>query len=92
LPVSRVLVMTAGGNGADFTSRNFAPVLGLREDHATGSAHAVLGRLWAGRLGRRRFSALQASSRRGRLAVAVEDDQVQVGGHASTITRGERVP
>lgn len=92
LPVSRVLVTAAGGDGADFTSRNFAPALGLDEDQATGSAHAVLGPLWAGRLGRRRLSALQASPRRGRLAVAVEDDRIHVGGHAITITRGEWAP
>jgi predicted PhzF superfamily epimerase YddE/YHI9 len=92
LPVSRVLVTAAGGDGADFTFRNFAPALGLDEDQATGSAHAVLGPLWAGRLGRRRLSALQASPRRGRLAVEVEDDQVHVGGHAITITRGEWIP
>lgn len=91
LPVSRVLVTAPGGDDADFTSRNFAPVLGLDEDQATGSAHAVLGPLWAGRLGRRRLSALQASVRRGRLAVAVEDDRVHVGGHAITITQGEWV-
>lgn len=91
LPVSRVLVTAAGGDDADFTSRNFAPVLGLDEDQATGSAHAVLGPLWAGRLGRRRLRALQASPRRGRLAVAVEDDRVHVGGYAITITRGEWV-
>jgi PhzF family phenazine biosynthesis protein len=89
LPVNRVLVTAAGGDGADFTSRNFAPALGLDEDEATGSAHAVLGPLWAGRLGRRRFSALQASSRRGRLAVVVEDDRVHVGGQAVTVLRGE---
>jgi predicted PhzF superfamily epimerase YddE/YHI9 len=41
LPVSRVLVTAPGGDDADFTSRNFAPVLGLDEDQATGSAHAV---------------------------------------------------
>jgi predicted PhzF superfamily epimerase YddE/YHI9 len=89
LPVSRVLVTAAGGDAADFTSRNFAPALGLDEDQATGSAHAVLGPLWAGWLGRRRLSALQASPRRGRLAVAVEDDRVHVGGRAITITQGE---
>jgi predicted PhzF superfamily epimerase YddE/YHI9 len=92
LPVSRVLVTAPGGDDADFTSRNFAPVLGLDEDQATGSAHAVLGPLWAGRLGRRHLSALQASRRRGRLAVAVEDDRVHVGGHAITMTRGEWAP
>ncbi len=89
LLVSRVLVTAAGGDGADFTSRNFAPAVGLDEDQATGSAHAVLGPLWAGRLGRRRFSALQSSPRRGRLAVVVEDDRVHVGGQAITTIRGE---
>jgi PhzF family phenazine biosynthesis protein len=89
LPVSRVLVTAAGGDGADFTSRNFAPAVGLDEDQATGSAHAVLGPLWAARLGRRRLTAVQASPRRGRLAVAVEDHRVCVGGQAITITRGE---
>lgn len=92
LPVSRVLVTAAGGDGADFTSRNFAPALGLDEDQATGSAHAVLGPLWAGRLGRRRLRALQASPRRGRLAVTVGGHDVHVGGHAITLTRGEWVP
>jgi predicted PhzF superfamily epimerase YddE/YHI9 len=57
-----------GGDDADFTPRNFAPVLDLDEDQAT----------WP--------------SGRRRLAVAVEDDRVHVGGHAVTITRGEWVP
>jgi PhzF family phenazine biosynthesis protein len=89
LPVSRVLVTAAGGDGADFTSRNFAPAHGLDEDQVTGSAHAVLGPLWAGRLGRRRLRAVQASRRRGRLAVMAGDDLVHVGGEAVTVTRGE---
>lgn len=92
LPVSRVLVTAAGGDGADFTSRNFAPAVGLDEDQATGSAHAVLGPLWAARLGRRRLSAVQASPRRGRLEVEVADDRVDVGGNAITISRGEWLP
>jgi predicted PhzF superfamily epimerase YddE/YHI9 len=92
LPVSRVLVTAPGGDGADFRSRNFAPALGLDEDQATGPAHAVPGPLRAGRLGRRRLSAIQASSRRGRLAVAAEDDRVRVGGHAVTISRENGLP
>jgi predicted PhzF superfamily epimerase YddE/YHI9 len=80
LPVSRVLVTAAGGDGADSTSRNFTPALGLDEDQATGSAHAVPGPLQAGRPGRR-LSALQASPRRGRPAIAVQDNQVHAGGH-----------
>jgi predicted PhzF superfamily epimerase YddE/YHI9 len=91
LPVSRVLVTAAGGGGADFTSRNFAPAVGRDEDQATGSAHTALGPPWAARLGRPRLSAVPASPRRGRLAVAVEDERICVGGQAVTITRGERL-
>ncbi|MET9251702.1 PhzF family phenazine biosynthesis protein [Nonomuraea sp. NPDC003709] len=89
LPVSRILVTAAGGDDVDFTSRVFAPVRGLDEDQVTGSAHAVLGPFWAERLGRRRFDALQASSRRGRLRVIVGDGHIDVGGHAVTLARGE---
>jgi hypothetical protein len=58
---------------------------------ATGSAHTALGPPWAARLGRPRLSAVPASPRRGRLAVAVEDERICVGGQAVTITRGERL-
>jgi predicted PhzF superfamily epimerase YddE/YHI9 len=47
LPVTRVIVTAPGGEGADFTSRVFVPKIGLDEDQVTGSAHAVLGPLWA---------------------------------------------
>ncbi|GHE87114.1 isomerase [Amycolatopsis deserti] len=92
LPVGRVLVTAAGGDRADFTSRNFAPALGLGEDHVTGSAHAVLGPLWARRLGRDRLTAVQASARRGRLEVEVRDEAVRVGGRAVTVVAGRWVP
>jgi predicted PhzF superfamily epimerase YddE/YHI9 len=91
LPVGRVIVTAPGGRGADFTSRVFVPAHGLDEDHVTGSAHAVLGPFWAARLGRARLRAVQASARRGRLALQVEDDHVQVGGHAVTVSRGDLI-
>ncbi|WP_329246024.1 PhzF family phenazine biosynthesis protein [Actinoallomurus sp. NBC_01490] len=89
LPVGRLIVTAPGGADADFTSRVFVPAHGLDEDHVTGSAHAVLGPLWATRLGRARLEAVQASARRGRLALRVGDDQVHVGGHAVTVSRGD---
>jgi PhzF family phenazine biosynthesis protein len=88
LPVNRVIVTAAGGDGADFTSRVFTPALGVDEDAVTGSAHAVLGPWWAARLGRTRFDAVQASSRRGRLAVLVDGARTHVGGTAVTVAKG----
>lgn len=88
LPAGRVIVTAPGGADADFTSRVFVPAVGLDEDHVTGSAHAVLGPLWAARLGRARLEAVQASPRRGRLALRVSDDRVHVGGHAITTSHG----
>jgi predicted PhzF superfamily epimerase YddE/YHI9 len=91
LPVGRLIVTAPGGAGADFTSRVFVPAVGLDEDHVTGSAHAVLGPFWAARLGPTRLEAVQASARRGRLALQVEDDYVHVGGHAVTISEGDLI-
>ena len=84
-----------GGAGVDFTSRVFPPKLGLDEDQVTGSAHAVLGRLWAGWLGRTELAAWQASARGGRLALVVGADTVRIGGAAVTTSRDEllvRIP
>jgi len=55
---------------------------------ATGSAHAVLGPWWAE--GPRPLPPQCAAGipRRGRLAIAVEDNQVHVGGHAVTSPEG----
>jgi predicted PhzF superfamily epimerase YddE/YHI9 len=89
LPVNRVIVTARGGTGADFTSRVFVPAFGINEDYVTGSAHSVLGPLWAERLGRSRMTAVQASSRGGELAVVVGDDGVRLGGQAITTSRGK---
>jgi PhzF family phenazine biosynthesis protein len=89
LPVPRTIVTAAGGHDADLTSRVFVPAVGLDEDAATGSAHAVLGPLWAGRLGRDDLRAAQASARGGQLALVVRSGRVHVGGHAVITTRGE---
>src|SRR4051794_18303132 len=65
LLVPRTIVTAAGGRDVDITSRVFVPAVGLDEDAATGSTHAVLGPLWASRLGRTNLQAVQAPARRG---------------------------
>ncbi len=88
LPVTRVIVTAPGGEG-DFTSRVFVPRVGLNEDQVTGSAHAVLGPMWAARLCRRQLTAIQASRRRGKLTIAAHGDRVHIGGSARILVRGE---
>jgi len=78
-----------GAPPADFTSRVFAPALGVDEDQVTGSAHAVLGQLWAVWLGRTELTAWQASARGGQLNLMVGADSVRVGGKALITRRGE---
>lgn len=96
LPRRRTIVTAAGGVDADFTSRVFTPQLGVDEDAVTGSAHAVLGPLWARRTGAQpdgggaarecRFRAVQASARRGVLSVVVRGERTHVGGRAVTVS------
>lgn len=68
--------------GVDFVSRSFFPALGVNEDQVCVSAHCKLAPFWAGRLGRRRLSALQVSPRGGRLIVEAAGDRVHVAGTA----------
>lgn len=59
-----VIVTAPGSGGVDFVSRFFCPALGVPEDPATGSAHAVLTPYWAQRLGKTKLHALQRSRHR----------------------------
>ena len=87
--VDLMLIATAPGEDTDVLSRVFVPACGVPEDPVTGSAHAVLAPLWAGRFGRPDFTALQASARGGRLHCRVEGDHVILTGKARTVIRGE---
>jgi len=73
----------------DFISRFFAPEKGVPEDPVTGSAHCALGPYWQKRLGKKDFSAYQASPRGGRVGVRVEGDRVFLTGKAVTVIKGE---
>ncbi len=73
----------------DFVSRFFAPALGIDEDPVTGSSHTVLVPYWAGRLGKKSFTACQASARGGILYLRHAGDRVRIAGRAVTVIKGE---
>jgi PhzF family phenazine biosynthesis protein len=84
----RMAVVTARGEETDISSRVFVPYLGIDEDPVTGSAHAALVPYWAGRLGRKEFSAAQVSRRGGRLGCLLEGSRVRLTGRCWTVIQG----
>ena len=86
--IRRMAIVTAPGDHQDIASRVFVPYAGIDEDPVTGSAHAALVPYWADRLGRDRFTALQASQRTGLLDCELRGDRVVLGGHAITVIEG----
>jgi len=81
-------IVTAAGDEQAIASRVFCPSLGIDEDPVTGAAHAALVPFWAARLGRTRFTALQASRRSGILDCELRNERVILGGHAVTVIEG----
>ena len=72
---------------ADFVSRFFHTADGT-EDQVTGSAHCALGPYWIGRLGRQPLTGRQLSARGGLVRVALDGDQVLLGGEALVMAEG----
>lgn len=85
------LVVTGqgGASGVDFTSRYFAPGIGIPEDPVTGSIHATLTPYWAQKLGKDDLCACQASPRGGRLDCHLTAARVLVTGQAVTYLVGD---
>jgi PhzF family phenazine biosynthesis protein len=81
-------ICTAPGSRTDVVSRVFVPGAGIDEDSVTGSAHAVLTPFWAERLGRKSFTAHQASARGGDLVCRLEADRAWIGGRCVTVVEG----
>jgi PhzF family phenazine biosynthesis protein len=81
-------IVTAPGDEQDVASRVFCPFVGIDEDPVTGAAHAALVPFWADRLGRHRFTALQASRRTGLIDCELRGDRAVLGGHAITVIEG----
>jgi PhzF family phenazine biosynthesis protein len=89
LPGQGVILTAAGGiDGADVTSRYFAPAAGIPEDPVTGAAHCALGPFWSERLGSRRLVCHQASRRGGIVYVEVWGERVGLAGRAVTVMEG----
>lgn len=87
-PIRRMAIVTATGDEQDIVSRVFVPYAGIDEDPVTGSAHGALVPFWAKRLGRDRFTALQASARTGLLHCTLAGDRVILGGNCFTVIEG----
>lgn len=86
---AEALVVTARADGPDdVVSRTFLPRFGIDEGPVTGSSHAVLGPLWAARLGRSELTARQLSARGGWIRMRVRGDRVEVAGRAVTVVSG----
>lgn len=83
-----LLMATAPGDDSDIISRCFVPGGGVDEDPVTGSAHCLLTRFWADRLGRTQISAYQASARGGRLGCTLAGDRVILTGRCRTVIEG----
>ncbi|WP_037497882.1 PhzF family phenazine biosynthesis protein [Sphingomonas jaspsi] len=81
-------IVTAPGAEHAIASRVFCPYLGIDEDPVTGSAHAALVPFWAERLGRTRFTALQASKRSGTFDCELRGDRVVLGARCVTVIEG----
>lgn len=90
LPMPEVIITARNKDPAyDFVSRFFAPQLGIAEDPVTGSAHCLLAPYWAEKLGKREFTAYQASPRGGTLHLRLEGARVMIRGSAVIIFAGE---
>jgi PhzF family phenazine biosynthesis protein len=85
------LIATAPGGGApyDFVSRFFAPYFGIPEDPVTGSAHTALTPFWAGRLGKKKLLARQASARGGDILCTDDGARVVLEGVCALYLTGE---
>ena len=83
------LILTAAGGRGDFTSRFFAPALGVPEDPVTGSAHCTLAPYWAERLGKAELAGHQASRRGGMVGCAVRGSRVVLSGRCHPYLVGE---
>jgi PhzF family phenazine biosynthesis protein len=83
-----VIATAPGRDGIDYVCRFFAPKAGINEDPATGSAQCVLVPYWAQRLGRKRLTARQISSRIGDFDCELAGDRVKIGGRAVCYMKG----
>ncbi|HVO66453.1 MAG TPA: PhzF family phenazine biosynthesis protein [Syntrophales bacterium] len=90
IPMRGVIVTSPSSSREyDFTSRFFAPAVGVNEDPVTGSAHCCLGPYWEAKLSKNEMVGYQASARGGIVRVRMAKDHVFLSGQAVTVLRGE---
>lgn len=78
-----LLHITAEGKMFDCVTRSFAPKLKVSEDPVCGSGHCHVIPLWAEKLKKQDFRALQASERSGILYCRFSGDRVLIAGEAA---------
>ncbi len=92
LPRPKVCVTAVDSTGrGDFVSRLFAPAVGVNEDPVNGNSHTALTPYWAGKLGKGRLLAHQASERGGELRLRLLGERVGIAGQAVIVMRGRLV-
>jgi PhzF family phenazine biosynthesis protein len=85
-----VIVTSRGHPPYDFTSRFFAPWLGINEDPVTGAAHTVLAPYWSKIFKKKEMRAYQASPRGGEMKLRIRsNNRVDLIGNAVIISKGE---
>ncbi len=82
------VAITAKGNNSDFVSRFFIPQATILEDPVTGSLHASLVPYWSKVLNKKEMTAIQLSSRKGKLLCTNLEDRVLITGKAKTYSEG----
>ncbi|MDI1326005.1 MAG: PhzF family phenazine biosynthesis protein [Brevundimonas sp.] len=81
-----VCALADASDGVDIVDRFFAPGCGVDEDPATGSAHCILGPLYADKLGRDILRFRQVfPGRGGDIETEVRGDRVLLRGRATTV-------
>jgi PhzF family phenazine biosynthesis protein len=85
-----VTALADAGSEFDIVSRYFAPGSGIPEDPTTGSAHCILGPLFAEKLGKTTLYCHQAyPGRGGDVGVEVKGDRVALRGKAVTVVESQ---
>ena len=86
-----ILVFCPGGytEQQDLGVRVFVDSFGIPEDPVTGSAYTQLAPYWASKLGSKKFSVKQMSSRGGELTCEVAGDRVFITGRAIKYLEGK---
>jgi len=89
LPGGALIVTAQGGQGADITSRYFAPAYGIPEDPVTGALHTQVVPYWAEKLARTTLACHQASARGGFMICTHAGPRVLMRGKAVLYAKGE---